>query len=78
MHAAVQQATSSLQQFQRHAAQSLRQHIRAQQQHRPHFCLGQRLAQPARMAAHQVALQRLQISLPMRTSDSLPKPVLIP
>ena len=62
MHAAVEQADEQLNQLVADAAQSFGENVGAQQQHGADLRLFQRLAQPAGVAAHQVALQLLQVS----------------
>ena len=62
MHAVVEQRDQQLDQLVADAAQSLGEDVGAQQQHGAHFRLFQRLAQSAGVAAHQVALQLLQVT----------------
>ena len=62
MHAAIEQAREQLDQLVADAAQSFGEDIGAQQQHGADLGLFQRLAQPAGVAAYQVALQLLQVS----------------
>ena len=78
MHAVVEQRHEQLDQLVADAAQSFGKDIGAQQQHGADLGLFQRFPHAAGVAAHQVALQLLQVSGPMRTSDNLPKPVLMP
>ena len=62
MHAAVEQADEQLDQFVADAAQSFAKDIGPQQQHGADLRFVQRLAQSAGVAAHQVALQLLEVS----------------
>ena len=58
----IQQRQQHLDHGRLHAAEALGEHVRPQQQHRAHFRLGQGIAHAARMAPHQVALQRLHLA----------------
>ena len=57
MHPGVQHRAQSFRHHRTHARKSLRDRIRAQQQHGARFVLAERCAHTARVAAHQVDLQ---------------------
>jgi hypothetical protein len=49
-----------------------------EQEHQPHHRLRQQLADPGGMRAHEIDLQAFEVSAPMRSLASRPKPVLTP
>ena len=57
MEPAVQHLDQQLRKYRPHAAGAAHQHVRAQQHHRPHGILGERLADARRVAANEIELQ---------------------